>query len=102
LCAPGRVGASAIRCACAIRQFGTIHFFRATTNATEATERIRSKHRAGIVSKASGQCEVIAKCERIIELPQNAETGVPRADANDGEKGAMPLKKSTIFAMLVL
>jgi len=54
-------------------KFGTIRFFRATTNVTEATERTRSKHRAGIVSEASGQCEVIAKCERTPELPQNAE-----------------------------
>src|SRR3989344_2277211 len=44
------------------------------------------QHRAGIVSEASGQCEMFAKCERTTELPQNAETGAPRADANDGEK----------------
>ena len=34
----------------------------------------------------SGQCEVLAKCERTTELPQDVETGAPRADANDGEK----------------
>ena len=38
------------------------------------------------MSEASGQCEVLAKCERATELPQNAETRAPRADANDGEK----------------
>src|SRR3989344_8671439 len=47
------------------------------------------RHRAGIANEVSGQCEVFAKCERTIELPQNAETGAPRADANDG-KGATP------------
>src|SRR3989344_2128443 len=44
------------------------------------------QHRAGIANEASGQCEVLAKCERATELPQNAETRAPRADANDGEK----------------
>ena len=29
----------------------------------------------------SGQCEVLAKCERMIKLPPHAETGAPRADA---------------------
>ena len=51
------------------------------------------QHRAGNVSEASGQCEVLAKCERTIELPQNAETGAPRADANDGEKAGVKLAK---------
>ena len=51
------------------------------------------QHRAGIVSEASGQCEVSAKCERTTELPQNAETGAPRADANDGEKAGVKLAK---------
>ena len=45
------------------------------------------------MSEASGQCEVFAKCERTIELPQNAETGAPRADANDGEKAGVKLAK---------
>jgi|GEM_PF-3034759 len=62
-------------------------------NATEATERTRSKHRTGIVSEANGQCEVFAKCERIVELPQNTETGAPRADASDGEKAGVHLGK---------
>jgi len=57
---------------------------RATTDTAEATERTRSKHRAG---------EVFAKCERPIKLPQNAETGAPRADANDGEKAGVNLAK---------
>ena len=43
------------------------------------------------MSEASGQCEVFAKCERTSELPQNAETGAPRADANDGEKAGVNL-----------
>jgi len=34
-----------------------------------------------------------AKCERTLELPQNAETGAPRADANDGEKAGVKLAK---------
>lgn len=51
------------------------------------------QHRAGIVSEASGQCEVIAKCERTTELPQNAETGAPRADASDGEKAGVKSAK---------
>ena len=38
-------------------------------------------------------CEVLAKCERTIEPPQNAETGAPRADANDGEKAGAKLAK---------
>lgn len=38
-------------------------------------------------TNVSGQCEVIAKCERTFELPQNAETGAPQAAASDGEKG---------------
>ena len=58
---------------------------RATTNVTEATERTQSKHRAGIVSEASGQCEMFAKCERTTELPQNSERK-RLADANDGRK----------------
>ena len=41
----------------------------------------------------SGQCEVFAKCERTTELPQNAETGAPRADASDGEKAGVKLAK---------
>ena len=28
----------------------------------------------------SGLCEVLAKCQRTVKLPQNAETGAPRAD----------------------
>ena len=45
------------------------------------------------MSEASGQCEVVAKCERTIELPQNAETGAPRAAANDGEKVGVKLEE---------
>ena len=67
--------------------------FGVTTNITEATERTRSKHRAGIASEASGQCEGFAKCERTTELPQNVETGAPRADTNDGEKAGANLSK---------
>ncbi len=66
---------------------------RATTNTAEATERTRSKHRAGIASEASGQCEVLAKYERTTELPPNAGMGAPRADANDGEKAGVKLAK---------
>ena len=66
---------------------------RATTDTAEVTERTQGKHRAGIASEASGQCEVLAKCERTTELPQNAETGAPRADANDGEKAGVKLAK---------
>ena len=66
---------------------------RDTTNTDEAIERTRSKHRAGIASEASGQCEVFAKCERTIKLPQNAETGAPRADASDGEKAGVNFAK---------
>jgi len=54
------------------------------------------QHRAGIATRQlaeSGQCEVVAKCERTTELPQNAETGAPRADANDGEKAGAKLAK---------
>ena len=40
-------------------------------------------------TNVSGQCEVLAKCERTTELPQNVETGAPRADANDGEKAGV-------------
>jgi len=32
-------------------------------------------------------------CERTFELPQNVETGAPRADANDGEKAGVNLGK---------
>ena len=45
------------------------------------------------MSEASGQCEVLVKCGRTIKLPQNAETGAPRADANDGEKAGVKLAK---------
>lgn len=54
------------------------------------------QHRAGIASEASGQCEVFAKCERTTESPLNAETGAPRADANDGEKAGVKLAKMLI------
>ena len=36
---------------------------------------------------------MFAKCERTIELPPNAGTGAPRADANDGEKAGVKLAK---------
>ena len=45
------------------------------------------------MSEASGQCEVLVKGEQTTELPQNAETGAPRADANDGEKAGIKLAK---------
>ncbi len=57
----------------------------------KTTERTRSKHRAGIASEASGQCEVVGKCERTLKLPPNAEMGAPRADASDGEKAGVKL-----------
>ena len=44
-------------------------------------------------TNVSGQCEVIAKCERATELPPNAETGAPRAAASDGEKAGVNLRK---------
>jgi len=40
-------------------------------------------------TNVSGQCEVFAKCERTLKLPQNAETGAPRADANDGKSATL-------------
>ena len=55
------------------------------------------QHRAGIASEASGQCEVLAKCERTFKLPQNADTGAPRADANDGEKAGVKLEKMLTY-----
>jgi hypothetical protein len=45
------------------------------------------------VSETSGQCEVLAKCERTTESPQNAETGAPRADANDVDMADIKLAK---------
>lgn len=51
------------------------------------------QHRAGIANEASGQCEVLAKCERTTELPLNVEMGAPRADASDGEKAGVKLAK---------
>ena len=54
------------------------------------------QHRAGIASKASGQCEVLAKCERTTELLLNAGMGAPRADASDGEKAGVKLAKMLI------
>ena len=54
------------------------------------------QHRAGIASEASGQCEVLAKCERTFKLPPNAETGAPRANASDGEKAGVKLAKMLI------
>ena len=61
---------------------------------TPPSHRANTKqHRAGIVSEASGQCEVLAKCEWTLKLPQNAETGAPRVDANDGEKAGVKLGK---------
>ncbi len=63
---------------------------------SQTSPKPRSEHeqrRAGIVSEASGQCEVFAKCERTIELSQDAETGAPRADANDGEKAGVKRAK---------
>ena len=62
-------------------------------------ERLRShrantkQHRAGMASEASGQCEMLAKCEWTLKLPQNVETGAPRVDANDGEKAGVKLEK---------
>ena len=49
------------------------------------------------MSKANGQCEVLAKCERTLKLPQNADTGVPRVDANDGEKAGVKLEKMLTY-----
>ena len=66
---------------------------RATTNVTEATERTRSNTEQASRTNVSGQCEVFAKCKWTTELPQNAETGAPRADANDGEKAGVKLAK---------
>ena len=40
-------------------------------------------------TNVSGQCEGFAKCEWTLKSPQNAETGAPRADANDGEKAGV-------------
>ena len=47
-------------------------------------------------TNVSGQCEVLAKCERTTELPPNAGMGAPRADANDGEKAGVKLAKMLI------
>lgn len=58
--------------------------------ATDEHEATLSRHRE---ERRSGQCEVLAKCERTTKLPQNAKTGVPRADANDGEKTGVKLAK---------
>jgi len=50
----------------------------------------RSEHEASTEqasrANASGQCEVLAKCERTLELPLNAVTGACLAAANDGGK----------------
>ena len=60
----------------------------------ERSHRANTKqHRAGIVSEASGQCEVLAKYERTIELPQNADMGAPRVDANDADMAGVKLEK---------
>ena len=62
---------------------------RVTTDTAEATERTRSNTEQASRTNVSGQCEVLAKGERTTELPQNVETGAPRADANDGEKAGV-------------
>ncbi len=56
-------------------------------------EATPSRHRERSERPVRGACEVLAKCERTTELPQNAETGAPRADANDGEKAGVKLAK---------
>lgn len=56
-----------------------------------------SEHKASTEQESrtnvSGQCEVLAKCERTTKLPLNAGTGAPRADASDGEKAGVKLAK---------
>ena len=69
---------------------------RATTNTAEATERTRSNTEQASRTNVSGRCEVLAKCERVTELPQDAGTGAPRADANDGEKAGVKLAKMLV------
>lgn len=60
----------------------------------------QSEHEAGTEqasrTNVSGRCEVLAKCERTFKSPPNAETGAPRADANDGEKAGVKLAKMLI------
>ncbi len=60
-----------------------------------------SKHEAGIASEASGQCEVIAKCERNSQATTERGEEAPRADAND-EKGRHYATNNAIFYLLAL
>jgi len=66
---------------------------RVTTDTAEAAERTRSNTEQASRTNVSSQCEVLAKCERTLKLPQNAETGAPRVAANDGEKAGVKLAK---------
>lgn len=80
-----------------VSETGTSLFLaRLTTNATEATELTRSNTEQASRTNVSGQCEVVAKCERTTKLPPNAEMGAPRADASDGEKAGVKLAKMLI------
>ncbi|MBI3335356.1 MAG: hypothetical protein HY001_02560 [Candidatus Portnoybacteria bacterium] len=69
---------------------------RVTTDTAEATERTQSNTEQASRTNVSGQCEVLAKCERTTELPQNVETGAPRADANDADMAGVKLAKMLI------
>jgi len=59
---------------------------RAITDSDEVTERTRSKHRVGIASEASGQCKVVAKCERTSQATTKHGYGSASPGANDGGK----------------
>ena len=52
----------------------------ATTNSNEATERTQASTEQAARTNVSGQCEVLAKCERTLELSCALYTGAPRAD----------------------
>ena len=75
MCAYWEGGISTYKLDCALAQT-TLH----TTNSTEATKRTQSNTEQATRTNVSGQCEVLAKCERTIELPRTLATGAPRAD----------------------
>ena len=84
--AHGRVGASAYRLVCAKGKSGTIRFLELPRTRTKPQSEHEVSTEQASRTNVSGQCEVIAKCERTLELPQNADTGAPRTDTNDGGK----------------
>jgi len=82
------------------RGVGTNRFFRATTNATEATERTRSRHRVGITNECDWSMRSVSDSRTITRRREEAPRTTTKPERTIWEKATTRSARAKLIKIL--